>query len=50
VATPVGKLPHASVFGATPTETWIPLDAEKLARRAWETYKGRYNASDGQVG
>ena len=46
VATPVGKMAD-SAAALTP---WIPLDAEALARRAWELYKGRYTASDGQSG
>lgn len=46
VATPTGKLSDAAA-ALTP---WVPIDAEKAARRGWETYKGRYNASDGQSG
>ncbi|MHB1137039.1 MAG: twin-arginine translocation signal domain-containing protein [Coriobacteriia bacterium] len=46
VATPTGKLAD-SAAALTP---WIPLDPEKVARRGWETYKGRFNASDGQSG
>ncbi|MEA5076274.1 MAG: twin-arginine translocation signal domain-containing protein [Coriobacteriia bacterium] len=46
MATPAGKLAD-SAAALTP---WVPIDVEKAARRGWETYKGRYNASDGQSG
>ncbi|MHB1018422.1 MAG: twin-arginine translocation signal domain-containing protein [Coriobacteriia bacterium] len=48
MATPTAKFPDASIF--TPgNPAWIPLDAEKAARRGWETYKGRFSG-DGQGG
>ncbi len=46
MATPAGKLADSAAALAP----WVPLDPEKLARLGWETYKGRYNASQGQSG
>lgn len=49
VATPTAKFPDTTIFGATPTRAWIPLDPKDAARKGYEIYRGMHSGL-GQTG